>query len=66
MNTKQRLQRLEGAKPKTQVIKNWREFIQADEETIKQYDAHAKANGGATWEEFIKKAEQRTVKNGNE
>lgn len=51
MTSKQRIQRLEGAKPKA-VQMTWREFIKADDETMKRYDAQAKANGSKTWEEY--------------
>lgn len=54
MTNKTRLQKLESAKPQTaQVIKTWREFIEADEETMKQFDVQAKAGGLPTWAEFI-------------
>lgn len=49
MNAKRRLAQLEKQKPTANAIKTWREFIEADEETMKRYDEYAQANGLPTW-----------------
>ena len=48
MTTKTRIKQLEKQKPKVKLT--WKEFINADIETI---DAHAKQTGGLTWAEYI-------------
>jgi hypothetical protein len=63
MTSKQRIAQLEKQKPQAaQVINTWREFIEADEETMSRYDAQQKASGGMTWAEFIADEDKPTVK----
>jgi hypothetical protein len=58
MTSKQRIAQAERIAHKAKDTKRmtWKEFINADIETI---DAHAKANGGMTWADFIAKAEDK-------